>query len=132
MTEQQWIKQAVECINRGCELMTHEQVGQWEGVRGVLETAPGGPSEHEPLTRIIYAESTLNWFEADDLAHELWSRGVRLSNRPEYECRKCGRKFTLPAVLTGCCAYSNNHKLPPDFCDEDIYGAGKDATGCDV
>lgn len=77
MTEAQWIKTAVECINRGCDLMTDEQVGKWEGVRGVLESAPGGDSEHEALTRVIYAESTLNWFEADDLACELWQRGFR-------------------------------------------------------
>lgn len=57
--------------------MTDEQVGKWEGVRGVLESAPGGGTEHEALTRVIYAESTLNWFEADNLAYELWQRGFR-------------------------------------------------------
>lgn len=77
MTEAQWIKTAVDCINRGCDLMTDEQVGKWEGVRGVLETAPGGGSEHESLTRVVYAVSGLNWFDADDLAYELWERGFR-------------------------------------------------------
>jgi len=35
-----WSASAIECINLGVQLMTLEQLSQWEGVRGVLESAP--------------------------------------------------------------------------------------------
>ena len=44
------IANARTIIERGVELMTPDQVGQWEGVRSWLEMAPYTPDmlEHEP------------------------------------------------------------------------------------
>ena len=39
-THREWAAKAVDCINRGIDIMTDEQVAQWEGVRGILEMKP--------------------------------------------------------------------------------------------
>lgn len=35
-----WASDALSCICRGIDLMSDDQVGEWEGVRGVLGSAP--------------------------------------------------------------------------------------------
>lgn len=36
-----------------------------------------------------------------------------------WTCKKCGGRWTAPAVLTNCCAYRGNWKMPPEFWDEE-------------
>lgn len=37
---EEWVRDVVGVLERGADLMPLEKLGEWRGVRGVLETAP--------------------------------------------------------------------------------------------
>ena len=36
-----------------------------------------------------------------------------------WTCSECKGGWTAPAILTGCCAYRSNWKMPPEWRDEE-------------